>query len=452
MSATRPLHFETLQVHAGQEQADPASGARAVPIYQTTSYVFDNCDHAEARFNLSEPGNIYGRLTNPTQEAFEQRVAALEGGVTALATSCGAAAVSCALLNLAGAGQHIVAEKTLYGGTYNLLAHTLKTWGITTTFADPDTPGSFAEAIRPETRAIYIESLGNPHSNIVDIEALAALAHSRGIPLVVDNTFATPWLLRPLEYGADIVVHSATKFMGGHGAALGGVIVDGGRFDWAASDKFPQFSEPAPGYHGLSFTEAAGAAAFAVRARAVLLRDMGATIAPLHAFLFLQGLETLSLRVERHVRNALAVVDFLRAHPCVERVNHPGLSESPSHALYKKYFPRGGGSIFSFEVKGGAAEARAFIDRLHIFSLLANVADVKSLVIHPASTTHAQLSPAELAETGIRPNTVRLSIGIEHIDDILADLDQALRGQRLSSGNEPAGHAPGRLAVRSAKV
>lgn len=428
MSATRPLHFETLQVHAGQEQADPASGARAVPIYQTTSYVFGNCDHAEARFNLSEPGNIYGRLTNPTQEAFEKRVAALEGGVAALATSCGAAAVSCALLNLVGAGQHIVAEKTLYGGTYNLLAHTLKTWGIATTFADPDESGSFAEAIRPETRAIYIESLGNPHSNIVDIEALASLAHSHGIPLVVDNTFATPWLLRPLEYGADIVVHSATKFMGGHGAALGGVIVDGGRFDWTASGKFPQFSEPDPGYHGLSFVQAAGATAFAARARAVLLRDMGATIAPLHAFLFLQGLETLSLRVERHVHNALAVVDFLRAHPCVERVNHPSLSESPSHALYQKYFPRGGGSIFSFEVMGGAAEARAFIDRLRIFSLLANVADVKSLVIHPASTTHAQLSPSELAETGIRPNTVRLSIGIEHIDDILADLGQALRG------------------------
>lgn len=426
MSATRPLHFETLQVHAGQERADPASGARAVPIYQTTSYVFDDCDHAEARFNLSEPGNIYSRLTNPTQEAFERRVAALEGGVAALATASGAAAVSYALLNLTGTGRHIVAEKTLYGGTYNLLAHTLKNWGIETSFADPDEPGSFAKAIRPETRAVYIESLGNPHSNIVDIEALAGLAHSHGIPLVIDNTFATPWLLRPLEHGADIVVHSATKFMGGHGTALGGVIVDGGRFDWAASGKFPQFSEPDPSYHGLSFTQAAGPAAFAARARAILLRDMGATLAPLHAFLFLQGLETLSLRVERHVRNALAVVDFLRGHPRVERVNHPCLPESPSHALYKKYFPHGGGSIFSFEVKGGAAEARSCIDRLRIFSLLANVADVKSLVIHPASTTHAQLSPAELAETGIRPNTVRLSIGIEHIDDILADLEQAL--------------------------
>ncbi len=428
MSATRPLHFETLQVHAGQERADPASGARAVPIYQTTSYVFDNCDHAEARFNLSEPGNIYSRLTNPTQEAFERRVAALEGGVAALATASGAAAVSYSLLNLTGTGRHIVAEKTLYGGTYNLRANTLKNWGIETSFADPDEPGSFAAAIRPETRAVYIESLGNPHGNIVDIEALAGLAHSHGIPLGIDNTFATPWLLRPLEHGADIVLHSATKFMGGHGAALGGVLVDGGRFDWAASGKFPQFSEPDPSYHGLSFAQAAGPAAFAARARAILLRDMGATLAPLHAFLFLQGLETLSLRVERHVRNALAVVDFLRGHPRVERVNHPSLPESPSHALYKKYFPHGGGSIFSFEVKGGAAAARARIDRLRNFSLLAHVADVKSLVIHPASTTHAQLSPAELAETGIRPNTVRLSIGIEHIDDILADLEQALEG------------------------
>lgn len=428
MTARSPYRFETLQVHAGQEQPDLASGARAVPIYQTSSYVFRNCDHAEARFTLTDPGNIYGRLTNPTQEAFEQRVAALENGVAALATASGAAAVSYALQNLAGAGQHIVAEKTLYGGTYNLLAHTLTAWGIETSFANPDEPGSFERAIRPETRAIFIESLGNPHSNIVDIEALARLAHRHGIPLVTDNTFATPWLLRPLEYGADIVVHSATKFMGGHGAALGGIIVDGGKFDWAASGKFPQFSEPDPGYHGLSFTQAAGAAAFAVRARAVLLRDLGATLAPLHAFLFLQGLETLSLRVERHVRNALAVVGFLHTHPAVEKVHHPSLTDSPSHALYKKYFPRGGGSIFTVEIRGGAAKAKAFIDRLRVFSLLANVADAKSLVIHPASTTHAQLNPEELAATGIRPNTVRLSIGIEHIDDILEDLDQALRG------------------------
>lgn len=426
MTPTSSPRFETLQVHAGQEQPDPATGARAVPVYQTTSFVFRDCDHAQARFSLEDSGNIYGRLTNPTQEAFERRMAALEGGAAALATASGAAAVSCALQNLASAGQHIVAEKTLYGGTYNLLAHTLKAWGISTSFVDPRQPGAFEKAIRPETRAVFIESLGNPHSNIVDIEALARLAHSRGIPLVIDNTFATPYLLRPLEHGADIVVHSATKFIGGHGAALGGVIVDGGRFDWAASGKFPQFSEPDQSYHGLSFVQAGGPAAFALRARAVLLRDLGATLAPLHAFLFLQGLETLSLRVERHVRNALRVVEFLQTHPRVEKVNHPSLPQSPSHALYKKYFPRGGGSIFTVEIKGGAREARAFIDRLRIFSLLANVADAKSLVIHPASTTHAQLNAAELAETGIRPNTVRLSIGIEHIDDILEDLAQAL--------------------------
>lgn len=426
MTPTSSPRFETLQVHAGQEQPDPATGARAVPVYQTTSFVFRDCDHAQARFSLEDSGNIYGRLTNPTQEAFERRMAALEGGAAALATASGAAAVSCALQNLASAGQHIVAEKTLYGGTYNLLAHTLKAWGISTSFVDPQQPGAFEKAIRPETRAVFIESLGNPHSNIVDIEALARLAHSRGIPLVIDNTFATPYLLRPLEHGADIVVHSATKFIGGHGAALGGVIVDGGRFDWAASGKFPQFSEPDQSYHGLSFVQAGGPAAFALRARAVLLRDLGATLAPLHAFLFLQGLETLSLRVERHVRNALRVVEFLQTHPRVEKVNHPSLPQSPSHALYKKYFPRGGGSIFTVEIKGGAREARAFIDRLRIFSLLANVADAKSLVIHPASTTHAQLNAAELAETGIRPNTVRLSIGIEHIDDILEDLAQAL--------------------------
>ena len=426
MSEKKKPRFETLQVHAGQEQPDPATGARAVPIYQTTSFVFDDCAHAEARFNLSNAGNIYSRLTNPTQDAFEQRVAALEGGVAALATASGAAAVTYALQNLAEAGDHIVAEKTLYGGTYNLLAHTLKAWGIDTTFVDPDEPGAFERAITPRTKAIFIETLGNPHSNIVDIEALADLAHKNGIPLVVDNTFATPWLLRPIEHGADVVVHSATKFIGGHGTTLGGVIVDGGKFDWEASGKFPRLCEPEPSYHGLSFTKAVGAAAYAVRARAILLRDLGATLSPFNAFILLQGLETLSLRVERHVSNALAVVEYLAKHPKVERVNHPCLASSPSHALYQRYFPKGGGSIFTFEVKGGAAEARAFMDRLQVFSLLANVADAKSLVIHPASTTHSQLTATELAETGIRPNTVRLSIGIEHVDDIIEDIAQAL--------------------------
>ena len=426
MEKNKKPRFETLQVHAGQEQPDQATGARAVPIYQTTSFVFNDCAHAEARFNLSNAGNIYSRLTNPTQDAFEQRVAALEGGVAALATASGAAAVSYALQNLARAGDHIVAEKTLYGGTYNLLAHTLKAWGIDTTFVDPDEAGAFERAITPRTKAIFIETLGNPHSNIVDMEALAALAHSNGIPLVVDNTFATPWLLRPIEHGADIVVHSATKFMGGHGTTIGGVIVDGGKFDWEASGKFAHMCEPDPSYHGLSFSRAVGPAAFAVRARAILLRDLGAALSPFNAFMLLQGLETLSLRVERHVSNALAVVEFLAKHPKVERVNHPSLPTSPSHALYKRYFPKGGGSIFTFEVKGGAAEARAFIDRLQVFSLLANVADAKSLVIHPASTTHGQLTEAELAETGILPNTVRLSIGIEHVDDIIEDLAQAL--------------------------
>ena len=426
MEKNKKPRFETLQVHAGQDQPDQTTGARAVPIYQTTSFVFDNCAHAEARFNLSNAGNIYSRLTNPTQDAFEQRVAALEGGVAALATASGAAAVSYALQNLARAGDHIVAEKTLYGGTYNLLAHTLKAWGIDTTFVDPDEAGAFERAITPRTKAIFIETLGNPHSNIVDMEALAALAHSNGIPLVVDNTFATPWLLRPIEHGADIVVHSATKFMGGHGTTIGGVIVDGGKFDWEASGKFAHMCEPDPSYHGLSFSRAVGPAAFAVRARAILLRDLGAALSPFNAFMLLQGLETLSLRVERHVSNALAVVEFLAKHPKVERVNHPSLPVSPSHALYKRYFPKGGGSIFTFEVKGGAAEARAFIDRLQVFSLLANVADAKSLVIHPASTTHGQLTEAELAETGILPNTVRLSIGIEHVDDIIEDLAQAL--------------------------
>ena len=426
MDKNKKPRFETLQVHAGQEQPDQATGARAVPIYQTTSFVFDDCAHAEARFNLSNAGNIYSRLTNPTQDAFEQRVAALEGGVAALATASGAAAVSYALQNLACAGDHIVAEKTLYGGTYNLLAHTLKAWGIDTTFVDPDEAGAFERAITPRTKAIFVETLGNPHSNIVDLEALANLAHSYGIPLIVDNTFATPWLLRPIEHGADIVVHSATKFMGGHGTTLGGVMVDGGKFDWEASGKFAHLCEPDPSYHGLSFSRAVGPAAFAVRARAILLRDLGATLSPFNAFMLLQGLETLSLRVERHVSNALAVVDYLAKHPKVERVNHPSLPTSPSHALYKRYFPKGGGSIFTFEVKGGAGEARAFIDRLQVFSLLANVADAKSLVIHPASTTHSQLTEAELAETGVLPNTVRLSIGIEHVDDIIEDLAQAL--------------------------
>ena len=426
MNENKKPRFETLQVHAGQEQPDQATGARAVPIYQTTSFVFDDCAHAEARFNLSNAGNIYSRLTNPTQDAFEQRVAALEGGVAALATASGAAAVSYALQNLARAGDHIVAEKTLYGGTYNLLAHTLKAWGIDTTFVDPDEAGAFERAITPRTKAIFIESLGNPHSNIVDMEALAKLAHSNGIPLIVDNTFATPWLLRPIEHGADIVVHSATKFMGGHGTTIGGVIVDGGKFDWEASGKFAHICDPDPSYHGLSFSRAVGPAAFVVRARAILLRDLGAALSPFNAFMLLQGLETLSLRVERHVSNALAVVEYLAKHPKVERVNHPSLPTSPSHALYNRYFPKGGGSIFTFEVKGGADEARAFIDRLQVFSLLANVADAKSLVIHPASTTHAQLTEAELAETGVLPNTVRLSIGIEHVDDIIEDLAQAL--------------------------
>ena len=425
---TPQWHFETLQVHAGQEQPDPATGERAVPVYQTTSYVFDDCDQAEARFNLTQEGNIYSRLTNPTVEAFERRVAALEGGVAALATASGAAAVSYALQNLTKAGDHLVAARTIYGGTYSLLAHTLPAWGIATSFADPDRPATFVQALRPNTKAIFVESMGNPHSNIPDLEGLAELAHTHGIPLVVDNTFATPWLLRPLEHGADIVVHSATKFLGGHGVALGGVIVDGGRFDWQASGRFPQFCAPDPAYHGLSFCKAAGAAAFAVRARAILLRDLGACLAPLHAFLLLQGLETLSLRVDRHVENALAVVDFLAGHPRVERVNHPSLPGSPSYNLYHRYFPKGGGSIFTFEVKGDAAAARACIDRLRVFSLLANVADAKSLVIHPASTTHAQMTAAEQAEAGILPNTIRLSIGIEHKDDLLADLDQALRG------------------------
>ena len=420
--------FETLQLHVGQENPDPATGARAVPIYQTTSYVFRNSAHAEARFDLADAGNIYGRLTNPTQDVFEQRIAALEGGTAALAVASGAAAISYTLQNLAHAGEHIVSAATIYGGTYNLLEHTLPDYGITTTFVNPDEEGAFERAIQENTRAVFIESIGNPNATLIDIQKVADIAHRHKIPLVVDNTFATPYLLRPIEYGADIVVHSATKFIGGHGTALGGVIVESGNFDWEASGKFPSLTEPNPSYHGICFTQAAGRAAFVTKIRAILLRDTGATLAPLHAFLFLQGLETLSLRVERHVENTQKVVDFLSRHPKVEAVNHPLLASHPHHALYQRYFPKGGASIFTVEIRGGAKEARDFIDRLEIFSLLANVADVKSLVIHPASTTHSQMSREELLRSGIRPNTVRLSIGTEHIDDILADLTQALEG------------------------
>ncbi len=420
--STDAWQFETKQIHVGQESPDPVTGARAVPIYQTTSYVFDNCDHAAARFELTDPGNIYGRLTNATQDVFERRIAALEGGTAALALASGAAAITYAFMNLAAGGGHIVAAKTIYGGTYNLLAHTLPEYGITTSFVDAANRAELEEAIRDDTRAVFVETLGNPHSNLVDVDAIAAIAHRHGVPLVVDNTFATPYLFRPLEHGADIVVHSATKFIGGHGVVLGGVIVEGGTFDWEGSGRFPSMTEPNPSYHGLSFSRAAGPAAFVTKIRAILLRDMGATLSPLSAFLLLLGTETLSLRVERHVENALAVVRFLSRHPKVEAVHHPSLSDDPSHGLYAKYFPKGAGSIFTFEVKGGAAEARAFIDRLELFSLLANVADVKSLAIHPASTTHSQLSPDELADQGIKPNTIRLSIGTENIDDILADL------------------------------
>lgn len=423
----RNLHFETLQLHVGQESPDPATDARAVPIYQTTSYVFRDSEHAAARFNLTDAGNIYGRLTNPTQDVFERRIAALEGGIAALAVASGAAAITYTIQNLAKAGDHIVAASTLYGGTYNLFAHTLKEYGIETTFVDPDDLSNFERAIRENTKAVYIESIGNPNANLIDIEAVAGIAHRNGIPLVVDSTFATPYLLRPIEHGADIVVHSATKFIGGHGTALGGVIVDSGRFDWKASGKFPSVTEPDPSYHGISFYDAVGAAAFVTRIRAVLLRDTGASVAPLHAFLFLQGLETLSLRVERHIENTLKVVDYLNNHPLVEKVNHPSLEDNQYNALYKKYFPKGGASIFTFEIKGGVKEAQTFIDNLEIFSLLANVADVKSLVIHPATTTHSQMTEQELAASGIKPNTVRLSIGTEHIDDIIFDLDNALK-------------------------
>ena len=423
----RNLKIETLQLHVGQEQADPVTDARAVPIYASTSYVFHNSQHAADRFALKDAGNIYGRLTNPTQDVFEQRIAALEGGVAALAVASGAAAVTYTIQNLAGAGDHIVAAKTIYGGSYNLLEHTLPTYGIKTTFVDPDEEGAFESAIQDNTKAIYIESLGNPNSNIIDIEKVAAIAHAHKIPLVVDSTFATPYLLRPIEHGADIVVHSATKFIGGHGTAIGGVIVDSGKFDWEASGKFPSLVEPNPSYHGVSFTKAAGPAAFVTKIRAILLRDTGATISPFHAFIFLQGLETLSLRVERHVENALKVVDFLKNHPQVERVNHPSLTESGYKDLYDKYFPKGAGSIFTFEIKGTSEDAQKFIDNLKVFSLLANVADVKSLAIHPATTTHSQLNEEELAEQGIKPNTIRLSIGTEHIDDIIFDLEEAFK-------------------------
>ena len=424
--ATKRLHFETLQLHVGQKQPDVATDARAVPIYQTTSYVFHNSAHAAARFGLQDPGNIYGRLTNSTQGVFEQRVAALEGGVAGLAVASGAAAIPYAFQNITRAGDHIVAAKTIYGGSYNLLAHTLPDYGITTTFVDPNDLSNFENAIQENTKALFIESLGNPHSNIIDIEAVADIAHRHQIPLIVDNTFGTPYLIRPIEHGADIVVHSATKFIGGHGTSLGGVIVDSGKFDWATSGKFPQLTEPDASYHGIRFIDAAGAAAYATRIRAILLRDTGAAISPFNAFILLQGLETLSLRVERHVENALKVVEFLNRHPKVKKVNHPSLPEHPDHALYNRYFPHGGSSIFTIEVQGGQTEAHKFIDSLEIFSLLANVADVKSLVIHPASTTHSQLNEQELKEQEIYPGTVRLSIGTEHIDDLLADLEQAL--------------------------
>ena len=426
--AERNFKFETLQLHVGQEQPDPVTDARAVPIYQTSSYVFRNCEHAAARFGLTDAGNIYGRLTNPTEDVFEKRIAALEGGVAALAVASGAAAATYVFQNLAHAGDHIVAAKNIYGGTYNLLAHTLPEYGVTATFVDPFNYEEVENAIQENTKAIHVETLGNPNSDVVDIEKLASIAHAHKIPLVVDNTFATPYLVRPIEYGADIVFHSATKFIGGHGTTIGGVIIDSGNFDWEASGKFPSLVEPNPSYHGVSFVKAAGRAAFVTKIRAILLRDTGATISPFHAFIFLQGLETLSLRIERHVQNALKVVEYLNNHPLVEKVNHPSVSDDPEQQrLYKKYFPNGGGSIFTFEIKGGAEAAKKFIDNLELFSLLANVADVKSLVIHPASTTHSQLNDEELADQGIKQNTIRFSIGTENIDDIIEDLDEAFK-------------------------
>lgn len=424
----REFKFETLQLHVGQEQPDPVTGARAVPIYQTSSYVFHDSEHAAARFGLSDAGNIYGRLTNPTEDIFEQRIAALEGGVAALAVASGAAAIAYTFQNLAQSGDHIVSAKNIYGGTYNYLAHTFPQYGVETTFVDIFDEGAVEAAIQDNTKAIFAETLGNPNSDVLDIESLARIAHAHKLPLVVDNTFATPYLVRPIEYGADIVVHSATKFIGGHGTTLGGVIVDGGRFDWEASGRFPAITGPNPSYHGISFSKAVGAAAFVTRIRAILLRDTGATLSPFHAFFFLQGLETLSLRVERHVENALKVVDFLNGHPQVEKVNHPAVTEEARQKeLYKKYFPNGGGSIFTFEIKGDAKKAKAFIDNLELFSLLANVADAKSLVIHPATTTHSQCTEEELSEQGIKPNTIRLSIGTENIDDIIEDLEEAFK-------------------------
>ena len=426
--ADRKLKFETLQLHVGQENPDPVTDARAVPIYQTSSYVFRNSEHAAARFGLADAGNIYGRLTNPTEDVFEKRIAALEGGVAALAVASGAAAITYTFQNLAQAGDHIVAAKNIYGGTYNLLAHTLPQYGISTSFVDPENFDEIKAAVKENTKAIFIETLGNPNSDVVDIEAVAKIAHDNKIPLVIDNTFATPYLVRPIEHGADIVVHSATKFIGGHGTTIGGVIVDSGKFDWEASGKFASLVDPNPSYHGVSFTKAVGPAAFVTKIRAILLRDTGATLSPFHAFFFLQGLETLSLRVERHVSNALKVVEYLSKHPQVEKVNHPSVSTDPKQQeLYKKYFPNGGGSIFTFEIKGDAEKAKKFIDNLEIFSLLANVADVKSLVIHPASTTHSQLNEEELLDQGIRPNTIRLSIGTENIDDIIQDLEEAFK-------------------------
>ena len=424
----RKLKFETLQLHVGQESPDPVTDARAVPIYQTSSYVFKNCDHAAARFGLSDAGNIYGRLTNPTEDVFEQRMAALEGGVAALAVASGAAALAYTFQNLAQNGDHIVAANNIYGGTYNYLAHTFPEYGVTTTFVDPADKEAIENAIKENTKAVFIETLGNPNSDVVDIEAISKIAHDHKIPLVIDNTFGTPYLIRPIEHGADIVVHSATKFIGGHGTTIGGVIVDGGKFDWEASGKFQSLVDPNPSYHGVSFTKAVGPAAFVTKIRAILLRDTGATLSPFHAFLFLQGLETLSLRVERHVENALKVVEYLNNHPQVEKVHHPSITDDPEQQrLYKKYFPNGAGSIFTFEIKGDAQKAKDFIDNLELFSLLANVADVKSLVIHPASTTHSQLSEEELLEQGIKPNTIRLSIGTEHIDDIIQDLEEAFK-------------------------
>jgi len=421
--------FETMQLHAGQENPDPTTDSRAVPIYATTSYVFKDTAQAAKRFSLEESGNIYTRLMNPTSDVFEQRIAALEGGVAALATASGSAALTYAILNIAKAGDHIISDKFIYGGSYNLMAHTLPDLGITTTFVDGSDPTHFEKAIKPNTKALFIETLGNPNATIVDVDAISAIAHKHGIPLIADNTFATPYLFRPIEHGADIVIHSATKFIGGHGTCIGGVIVDGGHFDWASNDKFPGLSKPNPSYHGIVLTDAVGKLAFIIKARVTLMRDTGATISPFHSFLFLQGLETLSLRVERHVENALKVVDFLAKHPDVDSVSHPSLPAHPSHSLYKRYFPNGAGSIFTFEVKGDGNRAKAVIDKMALFSLLANVADSKSLVIHPASTTHSQLSGEELTDQGIKPNSIRLSIGTEHIDDIIADLDQALRAK-----------------------